>query len=661
MTFRTHLNQLWRSVFRGGKAGPGARTRRPRFRPALESLECRLTPMSYSWTGSSPIPGDSWSDANNWSPNGVPGPSDSANFSGSTTPVCNIDSAVTVGALTVSGGYTQAITVTAPLTITGDLTLDFLPATGTFGGDGAITIDGTASSWSTGTLRIGAGGLTNNGTLTIDTGTTGAFPEGTGTLTNNGTIHEVGSSYLHLQPLSFGPSQTVSNAGLYDFAADCSIIGGTMTNSATGTVAKTGGSGTSHLTPDVFQNLGGMMQVTSGTLAVGSSVTPALVDGATLEAGSGATLRLTDGSPVTYQGTVTGSGAGTIRLDGGSLVVGSSGLTLDMPGSKLFQWTSGATIDVSSGGTLTNPNGSTLNVNAAGVDDFLTGAGTLTNNGVINETGDALLALVNGATLNNQKTYNLKSDAGIGVSGGGTFVNTGTLKKAAGTGTSTIGCTLNNTGTLLVSSGTVAVSGTVTQISGGVLSAGKWTVSVGGSTHGTLTITTAFTTIGAHAAVTLNGTNAAFTNLSSLASIQSGGSLLLEGNAALTTSGSLTNSGKLTVDAGSSLTVTGTFAQTSTATLTVQIKYSTSGSATFGQIFTAAGGGGASLGGKLALTVSGSPTSSSTSAFPILDDLSPTPITGMFSNLAEGGILTVGGHQYQIHYGSFGVTLTRIM
>jgi hypothetical protein len=130
----------------------------------------------------------------------------------------------------------------------------------------------------------------------------------------------------------------------------------------------------------------------------------------------------------------------------------------------------------------------------------------------------------------------------------------------------------------------------------------------------------------------------------------------LEGKASLTTSGSLTNSGKLTVDAGSTLTVNGTFTQTSTATLTVQIKVSGS-TTTVGQIVTAAGGG-ASLGGKLALTVSGPPALNT--PFTIVDDPSATPITGIFTNLPEGGTLTVGGHQYQIHYGSTAVTLTRI-
>jgi len=171
-----------------------------------------------------------------------------------------------------------------------------------------------------------------------------------------------------------------------------------------------------------------------------------------------------------------------------------------------------------------------------------------------------------------------------------------------------------------------------------------------------LTIDTGFTTIGAHAVVTLNGTNAAFTNLSSLASILAGGGLLLEGNASLTTAGSLMNNGKLTLDAGSTLTVDSTFTQTSTATLTVQIN-----GISVGKVVTAAGGGGAHLGGTLALTVSD--ILPLAMALTILDDGSSSAIGGIFAGLPEGSTISVGGHTYTISYvGGDGndVTLRRV-
>jgi hypothetical protein len=638
--------------------------RRQRFRPMVELLEERMTPSAYSWTGANFAMDLNWNDPANWSggSGGVPGASDSASFSGTTTPVCNITSAVTVGALTVTNTYTQAITVKAPLTVTGDLILDFHPSTGTFGGDGAITVDGTGSRWSGGVLDIGAGGFANNGTLTIDTGTSSGLEVfGTGTLTNNGTINEMGSAGLLLAEFN---SLTLNNTGLYDFVSDCGINGdgsNTVINAATGTIAKTGGSGTSGMTPGTFQNLGGTLQATSGTLGWGGGSTAALVDGATLQTGSGGTLQLTT-SPVTYEGTVIGSGSGKILLDNSSLVVGSSGVTFDMTGSTLFQWLDGAAIDVSSGGTFTNASGSTLNMNTDLAVASLTGAGKLTNNGVINESGGSNFELFNGATLSNQKTFNLNSDAGISSSGGGTVVNAGTLRKAAGTGTSTISCLLNNTGTLLVSSGTVHVSGSVTQISGGVLNAGKWTVSVGGTKHGTLSIDTGFTTIGAHAAVTLNGANAVFTDLNSLAVILSGGSLVLQGNASLSTPSSLTNSGKLTIGPGSTLTANGSFTDSSTASLAIQLG-GTNGSPKFGQVVSTSGT--VTLGGTLQVTSTVVPSVGS--SFEILSNEGGSPISGTFSRLAEGATFTVRSGSttmtFQITYvgdGGNNVVITRI-
>jgi hypothetical protein len=602
-----------------------------------------------TWTGNSPADRN-WSDPRNWSLLRTPGPSDFVSFAGGWS-TSNVDAAFTIAALTATSSFFAALNVNAPLTITGDLVVDF-PAGGQFGGDGAMTLNGTGSRLSRCVLFVGAGGLTINGRLTIDTGTSGLFANGAGTLTNNGTILEVGSNALRLRSLiTFGTSETVNNRGLYDFASDCSIDGGTLNNSATGKVGKTGGSGTSFLQTDVFNNQGGTLEVTSGTLAVGSSFNPYLLNGAALLAGSGATL--TNAGVIKYGGMITGSGLGTITNGGAYIQIAPGGATFNMQSSNLFQWRTGGTIDVSLG-SLTNASTSTLNFDTSLAPPELSGRGTLTNNGVINETGSSgAFILQNGATLVNRNTYNLKDDAGISD---GTFSNSGTLQKTAGTGTSTISSALSNTGTLLVSAGTVHVSGPVTQISGGALNAGHWTLSVSGSTHAVLTIDTGFTTIGAHAVVTLNGTNAAFTNLSSLASILAGGGLLLEGNASLTTAGSLMNNGKLTLDAGSTLTVDSTFTQTSTATLTVQIN-----GISVGKVVTAAGGGGAHLGGTLALTVSD--ILPLAMALTILDDGSSSAIGGIFAGLPEGSTISVGGHTYTISYvGGDGndVRLTRI-
>jgi hypothetical protein len=510
--------------------------------------------------------------------------------------------------------------------------------------------------WSGSTMDVSSGGTATNAagsTLNLS----GTVLHGSGSLVNNGTMNAPGN-------LTIDTGATLVNNALYDFTGDAGIAGGgTLNNSSTGMLEKTGGNGTSFIGL-TFNNTGGTMNVQTGILTLNNvGVSPVgLINGATLNVASGASLNLAAGK-VRYQGAITGVGLGTIAAGlatgGGTIQIATGGASFNMQAPNLFQWRDGHTIDVSLG-NLTNATTSTLNLGQCS----LSGAGTLTNLGTINESGsNGELDLQNGATVVNKKTFNIKSDASIEGGSSGTFVNTGMLRKAAGTGVSLVGCTLNNTGTLEVSSGTVHVGGAVTQIAGGTLGAGKWIVSVVGSTKGTIIIDALFTAIGAHAAVTLSGAGAVFANLSNnLASILANGSLLLEGNASLITSGSLANGGKLTMDAGSILSVGSTFghstfSQTSTATLTVQIK-ATSTATSAGTIVIPANGGGLTLGGQLALTVSGTPALGV--PLTILNDLSSSPVAGVFANLAEGGVLTVGGHQYQIHYGSATVTLTRI-
>jgi len=119
-------------------SGPRRATRRRALAdrlPWIEPLEGRLLLAVDVWTGldAPPVIGgggghsnNNWSDPLNWS-NGVPGPNDTAEFSGSafSSYGSNVDTAFTVGAVGAlvidsswgtSGG---AISVNAPLTLNG--------------------------------------------------------------------------------------------------------------------------------------------------------------------------------------------------------------------------------------------------------------------------------------------------------------------------------------------------------------------------------------------------------------------------------------------------------------------------------------------------------------------------------------------------------------
>ena len=92
-----------------------------------------------------------------------------------------------------------------------------------------------------------------------------------------------------------------------------------------------------------FDNSGGTVEVNSGTLVLnggGSSV-----DG-TFNVSAGAVLDLTGGGGPTWSGLLTGSGAGQVQFNSGSIT--SPGLTLNFP-DGLFHWTGGVWV-----GTVTN-------------------------------------------------------------------------------------------------------------------------------------------------------------------------------------------------------------------------------------------------------------------------------------------------------------------
>jgi uncharacterized repeat protein (TIGR03803 family) len=368
----------------------------------------------------------------------------------------------------------------------------------------------------------------------------------------------------------------------------------------------------------------------------------------------------------TWGGTITVNSplsvAGNFTLASGSFG-GNGAVTIAAQGS---QWTGGEILVGSGGFTNTGR----LTINTAGGNLILTGAGTLTNNGTIDEFGTNNLLLENSATLSNATgaTFDLTANGGVSQAGGGSFANAGILEKTGGTGTSTIATTsLDNTGTVNVTSGTLDIAATVTQVSGKTLTGGTWMVTAGPGVHAKLDITSVghLTTLGAGATVTLTGPNAAFTNLLGLRTIDTGANLSLLGGEAFTTAGALTNKGSLLLAPGSVLTVNGSYTQPLAGTLTIEMG-GTDASPTIGQLVSTTGT--VALAGKLDVTCTVVPAVGS--AFELLDNEGGAFIGGAFKGLTEGltfkvkvGTKTM---KFKISYagkdadGKKNVTITRI-
>jgi hypothetical protein len=341
----------------------------------------------------------------------------------------------------------------------------------------------------------------------------------------------------------------------------------------------------------------------------------------------------------TWGGTITVKSAlsvtGNFTLASGRL--GGSGAV--RIGDLTNLW-SGGTIVVGSGGFSTSSTG-TLTVDTTAGNLALTGAGTLTNNGVILEAGSNSLVLENNATLDNAggAQIEITADGAISQSGGGTFTNAGTLEKTGGTGTSTIATTaLDNTGTVDVASGTLDISAKVGQVSGKTLTAGTWTVIGSSTVHSKLDITSAgrFTTLGSGATVTLSGPDSVFSNLAGLNTIASGASFALLGGRSFKTAGALTNDGSITLSPSSILTVGGSFTQTSTGTLTVELG-GTDTTSTSGRVVSTTGT--VALGGSLHVTSTVVPAVGR--SFELLDNEGNSALSGVFAGLAQGATFTV--------------------
>jgi hypothetical protein len=296
----------------------------------------------------------------------------------------------------------------------------------------------------------------------------------------------------------------------------------------------------------------------------------------------GATVDLTGGQTITYGGTLTGSGLGTVQLSSGGIGVAVGGLTLNFAGG-MFRWTGGnflaATGDVTNLGTL-----NLVGSNEKGFFDD----STLDNFGTIIQTGTGNLGLhsdnISPTVLKIERggLYELESDSGVDNPSGGqtAIVNAGVIRKTNSTGTSTILVPgpITNTGTIEADSGTLFLDATtISQVSGGTLTRGTWNAINGSS----LEFPTATSITTNNADLTLSGSGATITGISTLSS--NSGDFAVTGGARFSTSGDFSNSGSLTIGAGSTLAVNGNYTQTSTGALNIQIG-GTPASGQFGQV-----------------------------------------------------------------------------
>jgi hypothetical protein len=353
----------------------------------------------------------------------------------------------------------------------------------------------------TGTLQVNSGGLTDwltilpGGSLNFETNVDKTLYQLT--LINQGTVNWNAGRLLGGNT----PTTVISNFGLWQINSDNQMaqgIGGppqVFVNA--GTLRKVGGAGTTTISTYQFINIGAV-EVQMGILEFNNAAGSLM--GGTFTASSGASIRLNGGTYAEAGGTF--GGAGTNRFVNGTLMLPNNilpGLLLvggDVELGSSFQQGGAITNLTLDGSRLTGTNrvgSGTLRLNSGGLSSWLTvlAGGTLSfdtaadktlyqltliNQGTVNWNAGRLLGGNTPTTIiTNSGLWQINSDNQMAHGIGGppmVFMNSGTLRKIGGAGTTTISTyQFINTGAVEVQSGTLEFNNAAGSLMGGTFTA----------------------------------------------------------------------------------------------------------------------------------------------------------------------------------------------
>ncbi|HVV17042.1 MAG TPA: LamG-like jellyroll fold domain-containing protein [Polyangia bacterium] len=506
------------------------------------------------------ITGDTnWSNANNWSPAGLPGSGDDVVFNSSSSNFgCTIDTNVSVNSISVQGGYTGAIAPSGAQSIStvGDISIAPTSSGGSFTLSSGITSVGGVFSRTNANMTLNANGgtLILNSSGSVSHSTTGA------TLANVAVGVNVSSGLVGYWKLD----ETSGTA-----AADSSTSANT---------------GTWH---------GGV----SRTASVPSTITFTDAEAITLDGSSGYVTLGTNNLPANnaaqsislwYKGTPNGGNQNMLSMSNGS----SSAVQLGFRGSSLIAWSWGGGTLIST--TATNDSnwhhavytydGATDRIyldgtlQASGTSTHQTGSVTAAYLGTYNAAGELFAG-----SLDDVRVYSRAiSAAEVAILAAGS-------SPSVTAGTHTFSTDVTMSGSFTLSTGTI--TGTKAFNVGG-----SWT-NTGASFTGTGTVTLQSTSPGntlqtsgrTFAALTVNGSGGSYTladNLSVTNALTvTAGTLTAAGNTI--TAGSLSDAGTLT--GNGAVTIGGNWAITSTGSFSGSAPISVAGSWTNAGSFTGTG------------------------------------------------------------------------
>ena len=425
-----------------------------------QSVRATRVATSFVWDGSA---GDlNWFTSANWTPDGVPGASDTA--------ILNISSAINLPSDTTVASFQQS--------------------NGTLGGGGKLTI-ATSGTFSGGVLAGPGITFIPVGSVFDISGTTDKQIDGR-TLALAGTVTFSGTGNLRTE---FDGTIDIQTGGFFDVQSDVSLVAfggsgfGFVKNA--GTFQKSGGTGTTAFSnggQNVTLDNSGIVRALTGEILIphgGSSTagTFAAAAGAFIDFNGGYSFG--DGTQFTGGGevrllsgnqTLSGAISSTSLVLEGATITGTQSITGD---TKWIAGTIGG-----APGTTTIPAGSTLEISGPADKQLesrtldLRGTATLNGAGNLFPEFDSVLDIHTGALFDVQSDVSLVARGGAGF---GTVNNAGTFQKSGGNGTTSFSnggqtVTLNNsglvgalTGTILVAHGGTSTGGQFNAVPGALI------------------------------------------------------------------------------------------------------------------------------------------------------------------------------------------------
>ena len=428
----------------------------------------------------------------------------------------------------------------------------------TVAANGGVTISGAgAKTLQGGTLVNSGAGFWTNGSITCNgTAVFNNLLGATFDLQGDGSVFTLNSGTPMF--VNGGTLRKMAGSGTSTISMLCANSGSVQVNSGTLSLALTDGSGT-------FTPAGGSTLMTSGTATLSGTAsisgagnfeftTGFLTNHGTHNIGgtntfSGGTAKfdgiciITNTPLVVSGGNVQFNGAGSLMPSSVNLSGGTLQGTMAMTVSGPFSWTggnfgaAGSSFSATANGGVSISGGNTKTLQGGTLSNG--GAGAWTN-GSITCNGNAVFNNMLGAT------FDLQSDGSAFILNSGTpvFFNSGTLRKMAGTGTSTISTPCANSGSVQVNSGVLALSltdgsgsftpatGTVLTVNGTATLSGAASISGPGNFEVTSGLLTNHGTLNIGGTNSFSGGNARFDGtviLTNTALIVSGGNVTFSG------------------------------------------------------------------------------------------------------------------------------------